>query len=110
VLSCLGSDGSSLPGHGLEAVLDGGHGAARATGLALEKEDSGVLLEEGVGGATGVAGHVLLDVPTQDVLDLLLLKTTLDDQLVVPVNGTTRPQLRQQKVQQMLLGTMEPVA
>ena len=43
---------------------------------ALEEEEPGLLVEDGVGGPAGVARHVLLDVPPQHVLYVLLLETT----------------------------------
>ena len=43
-------------------------------GHALEEEQPGLLVEDGVGGPAGVAGHVLLDVTSQHVLYVLLLE------------------------------------
>ena len=45
-------------------------------GHALEEEQPGLLVEDGVGGPARVAGHVLLDVPSQHVLYVLLLETS----------------------------------
>ena len=43
-------------------------------GHALEEEQPGLHVEDGVGGPAGVAGHVLLDVSAQCVLYVLLLE------------------------------------
>ena len=45
-------------------------------GHTLEEEQPGLLVEDGVGGPAGVAGHVLLDVTSQHVLYVLLLETS----------------------------------
>ena len=109
-LSCLGSNGSTFPSHSLESMFNGSHGTAWPTSLTLEKKDSGVLLEERVGGTTSVTRDVLFDVTTENVLNLLLLEPSFDNQLIVPVNWAARSQFREEKVQQVLLWTMEPVS
>ena len=43
-------------------------------GHALEEEEPGLLVEDGVRGPAGVTRHVLLDVPPQHVLYVLLLE------------------------------------
>lgn len=40
-------------------------------GHALEEEEPGLLVKDGVGAAAGVAGHVLLDVPATMTVQLL---------------------------------------
>ena len=45
-------------------------------GHALEEEEPGLLVEDGVRGPAGVTGHILLDVPSQHVLYVLLLETS----------------------------------
>lgn len=45
-----------------------------------------------------MAGDILLDVPSEHVLYLLLLKPALDDQLTVAVHRATGTQLSQQEV------------
>ena len=55
-----------------------------------------------------MAGHILLDVATENVLNVLLLEFALDDELVVAVHGTRRSQLRAQELEQVTGLTMEP--
>ena len=62
-------------------------------GHALEEEQPGLLVEDGVGGPARVTRDVLLDVAPQHVLDVLLLEPSLDDQLVVAVNSSAGSQL-----------------
>jgi hypothetical protein len=64
-------------------------------------------LQDGVGGAAGVAGDILLDVSTQHNFYLLLLETTLDDQLAVAVHRAACTQLSKQEVEQVLRLPME---
>ena len=45
-------------------------------GHALEEEEPGLLVEDGVGGPAGVSGHILLDVTPQHVLYVFLLETS----------------------------------
>ena len=59
-LGSFGSNGSTFPSDSLETGLDRGDGAAWTTGLALEEEQSRVLLQNGVTGSTCVTRHVLL--------------------------------------------------
>jgi hypothetical protein len=54
-----------------------------------------------------VASYVLLDVTTQHNFDLLLLETTLDDELAVAVHRTTCTQFSKEEVKQMLRLPME---
>ena len=62
--------------HHLETGLDGLDTARGVAGHALEEEQPGLLVEDGVRGPAGVAGHVLLDVTPQHVLYVLLLETS----------------------------------
>merc|ERR1719374_393101 len=80
----LGPDGRSLAGDGLEAGLDGLHRARGVARHALKEEEPGLLVEDGVGAAAGVAGYILLDVPSEDVLYVFLLESSLHDQLIAP--------------------------
>lgn len=50
-----------------------------------------------------MTGDVLLDVPTQHVLDLFGLEASLDDQLRVAVHRSASTQLSEQEVQQVLI-------
>jgi hypothetical protein len=93
---------------GLETGPDGLHRASRVTRHALQKEQSRLLVEDGVGGAAGVAGHVLLDVPPEYVLHVLLLEAALDDQLVVAVNRANRAQLGGEEGEEVFRLAMEP--
>ena len=49
-----------MSGNSLEPGLDALHGAPGAAGLALQEEEPGLFLQDGVGRAAGVARHVLL--------------------------------------------------
>ncbi len=75
---------------------------------ALEEEQPGLLVEDGVWRSAGVAGHVLLDVAAEDVLNVLLLEAALDDELVVSVDGAHGAQLGEEEGQQVLRLPMQP--
>ena len=60
---------------------------------ALEEEQPGLLVEDGIGGPARVTRDVLLDVAPQHVLDVFLLEPSLDDQLIVAVNSSAGSQL-----------------
>ena len=77
----------------LKSCLDGLNGTGAVTRHALEEEQPGLLVEDGVGGPARVTRDVLLDVAPQHVLDVFLLEPSLDDQLVVAVNSSTGSQL-----------------
>lgn len=91
------SDGRTLAGDGLETALYTCDRTPRTASLTLQEEQSGVLLKNGLRRATGLTGHVLLNVFLKYTFDLLCLETTLDDQLVVRVHRTARTQLGQQE-------------
>jgi len=55
-----------------------------------------------------VTGNVFFDVTSENILNLLLLKSTFDDQLIVTINGAARTQLREEEIQQVLLRSMKP--
>lgn len=77
-------------------------------GHALKEKQPRLLIQNGVRRATRVARHVLLDVTSENVLNVFLLEPTLNDELVVSVNGTDRAQLGEEERQQMLGLTMKP--
>ena len=77
----------------LETSLDGLHRAGAVAGHALEEEEPGLLVEDGVGGPARVTRHVLLDVTSQHILNVFLLESSLDDQLIVTINSSTCSQL-----------------
>ena len=58
----------------LKSCFDGLNRAGAVTRHALEEEQPGLLVEDGVGGPARVTRHVLLDVPPQHVLYVLLLE------------------------------------
>tara|TARA_R110002003_G_scaffold1005_2_gene21962 strand:+ start:16066 stop:16491 length:426 start_codon:yes stop_codon:yes gene_type:complete len=64
----------------------------------------------GVWRTARLAGDILNDVPPEDVLNLLLLEATLDDQPAVTSHGTARTQLSKQKLCDVFLGTLHPLA
>lgn len=104
------TDSCSLAGDSLEAGFDAGDGAAWAAGFALQEEESGVLLQDCVGGFAGVTGDIFLDVATQDILNLLGLEASLNDQLIVAIHWATCAQFRQQVIQKMLRQPMQHLA
>lgn len=63
-----------------------------------------------VGRTAGLAGDVFDDVSPQNVLDLLLLETTLDDKTARTVNGTAGTQFGKQELSDVLIGTLHPLA
>lgn len=67
------------------------------TGHALEEEQTGLLVQDGVRGPACVTCDVLFDVPPEDILNMLLLKPSLHDQLVAAVHGSTCTQLSKQE-------------
>ena len=77
----------------LKSCFDGLNRAGAVTRHALEEEQPGLLIEDGVGGPARVTRHVLLDVTSQHILNVLLLESSLDDQLIVTINSSTCSQL-----------------
>ena len=77
----------------LKSCFDGLNRAGAVTRHALEEEQPGLLVEDGVGGPARVTRHVLLDVTSQHILNVLLLESSLDDQLIVTINSSTCSQL-----------------
>ncbi len=75
------SDGCTLACHSLETSLDGLDRAPGVTSHALQEKESLLLVQDGVWRSAGVAGHVLLDVPSEDIFNMLLLEPTLHDKL-----------------------------
>ena len=77
----------------LKSCFDGLNRAGAVTRHALEEEQPGLLIEDGVGGPARVTRHVLLDVTSQHILNVLLLESSLNDQLIVTINSSTCSQL-----------------
>ena len=77
----------------LKSCFDGLNRAGAVTRHALEEEQPGLLVEDGVGGPARVTRHVLLDVTSQHILNVFLLESSLDDQLIVTINSSTCSQL-----------------
>ena len=77
----------------LKSCFDGLNRAGAVTRHALEEEQPGLLIEDGVGGPARVTRHVLLDVTSQHILNVFLLESSLDDQLIVTINSSTCSQL-----------------
>merc|ERR1719264_1870797 len=92
----------SLPSDGLETGLDGLDTARGVTGHALQEEQPRLLVQDRVRGSACVAGDILLDVPSQHILYMLLLKSPFHDKLVAAINGTTCSQLSKEESEQML--------
>ena len=77
----------------LKSCFDGLNRAGAVTRHALEEEQPGLLVEDGVGGPARVTRHVLLDVTSQHILNVFLLESSLNDQLIVTINSSTCSQL-----------------
>ena len=77
----------------LKSCFDGLNRAGAVTRHALEEEQPGLLIEDGVGGPARVTRHVLLDVTSQHILNVFLLESSLNDQLIVTINSSTCSQL-----------------
>merc|ERR1719264_2407801 len=92
----------SLPSDGLETGLDGLDTARGVTGHALQEEQPRLLVQDRVRGSACMAGDILLDVPSQHILYMLLLKSAFHDKLVAAINGTTSSQLSKEESEQML--------
>jgi hypothetical protein len=63
-----------------------------------------------VGRAAGLAGDVFDNVSPENVLDLLLLETTLDNKTAGTVDGTAGTQFGEQELGDVLVGTFHPLA
>ena len=63
-----------------------------------------------VWGTASLAGDIFYDVPPENVLNLLLLETTLDDQTAGAVDGTAGSQFGEQELSNVLVGTLHPLA
>ena len=61
-------------------------------------------------GAASLAGNIFDNVPPENVLNLLLLETTLDDQTAGTVDGTAGSQFGEQELSNVLVGTLHPLA
>jgi len=99
----LGSSSSScsLTDHGRESGLDGRDRTSRATSVTLEEEETGILRELGIGRFTRMTCHILLDVLAENVFDVLLLETALEDEAIVAVNGSRRSEFSEKKLENM---------
>lgn len=85
---------SSLSNLGRETSLDRRHGSSRSARVAGDERETVLSLAQlGIGRSAGLARHVLDDVFSQHVLQLLGLETTLDDQPRTSVDGTAGTQL-----------------
>jgi hypothetical protein len=63
-----------------------------------------------VGRTAGLAGDVFDDVSPENVLNLLLLETTLDNETAGTVDGTAGAQFGEQELGDVLVGTLHPLA
>ena len=118
---------ASPPDLRLETSLDSGNGTSRPAGLARHEENTVLLAEERVGRFAGLACHIFdytralecirephrqtrTDVTTKDVLDLLLLEATLDDQPTGAVHGTGGTHFCEHVLDNMLGLPVHPLA
>lgn len=89
----------SLADLGGETRLDSRHGSSRAAAVAGNEVETVLSLGKvGVRRAARLAGHVFDDVAAEDVLDLLLLETTLDDEAAGTVDGARGTQFSKQEL------------
>lgn len=88
---------------GRETSLDSRDGTPGTAGVAgNEVETVFSLVELGVGGSARFAGDVFYNVSSENVFDLLLLETTLDDQTTGSVDGTRGTQFGEQELGDVL--------
>jgi hypothetical protein len=93
-----------------ETSLDGRNGTPGSARIARDEVETVLaLVQIGIRGTAGFASDVFHDVATEDVLNLLLLETTLDDQAAGSVNGTRGTQLSEQELGDVLVGTLHPL-
>lgn len=101
-LSTCGSPGlGTLAGLGLETALDGADGTLGTTLVASDEEDTVLLCELGFWTLASLADDVFGDVSSKDVLDLLGLETTTDDETLRTVDGTDGTQLGEEELDDM---------
>lgn len=62
ILICLCTHSSTFACDSLESRFDTCYGTTRPTGLTLQEKDTGVFLQNGIGGPTSVAGDIFLNV------------------------------------------------
>ena len=94
---------------GLESTLDGRNGTTGVAVVAIQKVETVLFCYLCVEGTAGRTHNILLDVATDKTLDVLALENALDDQIPVLVNRPGCPKLREQKLTEMVLGTMQSV-
>lgn len=101
----------SLSDLGRETGLDGLDRTTRAARVASNEVKTVLSLGKiCVGRSAGLAGDVLDNVRAQDVLDLLLLETTLDDQPPGAVGGTAGTQLGKEVGSDVFVGSLHALA
>jgi hypothetical protein len=101
----------SLSNLGRETSLDGLYRTTRSTAVACDEVETVLTLGEiRVGRTACLARNVLDNVPPKNVLQLLLLETTLDDQAFLVGKRTARTQLSKQELSNVLVGTLHPLA
>lgn len=111
-----------------ETSLDGLYRAPRSTAVASDEAETVLTLGETVQQlayqkgqkytidilcvwrTACLAGDVFDNVPPENVLDLLLLETTLDNETARTVDGTTGTQFGKQELGDVLVGTLHPLA
>lgn len=94
-----------------ETGLDGGDRPTRTAGVAgNEVETVFALVEFGVGAAAGFACNIFNDISSQDVLNLLLLETTLNDQTPATVDTAAGTQFGEQELHDVVVRTLHTLA
>merc|ERR1712029_1156138 len=101
----------SLANLGRETGLNRSDGPARTARVARDEVQPVLSLGEfGIGGAARLAGDVFDNVATKNVLDLLLLETTLDDEATGTVHGTGGTQFSEQELCHVFVSTLHTLA
>jgi hypothetical protein len=93
---------------GVKARLDGSHGARAATGLAVHEPQARLRVPGEVCGQVPAHGanNVLLNVLSEQGLNVLGLVLAAHEEAVAAVNGARGAQLRKKKGQHVLRGTL----
>jgi hypothetical protein len=94
-----------------ETSLDGLYRTPGSAAVARDEAETVLTLGEVcVGGAARLASDVLDNVTPENVLNLLLLESTLDDEAARTVDGTAGTQFGEQELGDVLVGTLHPLA
>jgi len=94
-----------------ETVFDGRDGTTRSARVAGDKVETILsLVEFGIGRTASLARYVFHDISSQDILNLFLLETTLDDQSSASVDGSIGPQFGKEELNHMFIRPLHATA